>query len=225
MADSFSETRSRLETYFDQTATKAWEQLTSDAPVSRIRQTVRRGRDAMRQLLLSYLPNDLKGARILDAGCGTGAMTVELAGRGASVVAVDISPKLVGVAQKRLPGDLSNQVEFSVGDMLDPDRGCFDHIVAMDSLIHYNADDISQAVDGLGQLVANSLLFTIAPRTPLLTAMHVAGKLLPRSDRSPAIVPVRPKDIEKRLKGGGSMAALRTIKSGFYFSKAMEFRP
>ena len=50
-----------------------WERLTSDAPVSRIRQTVREGRDRMRALMLSRLPEDLRGARVLDAGCGAGA--------------------------------------------------------------------------------------------------------------------------------------------------------
>ena len=41
---TYARTLSRIETYFDQTATRAWERLTSDAPVSRIRETVRRGR-------------------------------------------------------------------------------------------------------------------------------------------------------------------------------------
>ena len=66
-------TRARVEEYFDRTATKAWERLTTDAKVSRIRQTVRKGRDQMRELMISRLPQDLRGARILDAGCGTGA--------------------------------------------------------------------------------------------------------------------------------------------------------
>ncbi len=30
-------------------------------------------------------------------------------------------------------------IDFRVGDMLDPALGRFDHVVAMDSLIHYNA--------------------------------------------------------------------------------------
>ena len=45
--------RDEIETYFDRTAADAWAALTSDAPVSRIRRTVRRGRDAMRQTLMS----------------------------------------------------------------------------------------------------------------------------------------------------------------------------
>ena len=60
MAD-YSTTRARVEDYFDRSATKVWERLTSDAPVSRIRQTVREGRDRMRALMLSRLPEDLRG--------------------------------------------------------------------------------------------------------------------------------------------------------------------
>ena len=37
----YEQTRARIEDYFDRTATKTWERLTSDAPVSRIRETVR----------------------------------------------------------------------------------------------------------------------------------------------------------------------------------------
>ncbi|MEL7082665.1 MAG: magnesium protoporphyrin IX methyltransferase, partial [Pseudomonadota bacterium] len=80
---SYARTLARVETYFDQTATQTWERLTSDAPVSRIRATVRAGRAQMRDLLLSRLPPDLSGQRILDAGCGAGQMTAELAARGA----------------------------------------------------------------------------------------------------------------------------------------------
>lgn len=100
---SYDDTRTRVAHYFDATATRVWERLTSDAPVSRIRQTVREGRDAMRALMLAQLPADLRGVRVLDAGCGTGAASAELAARGAHVTAIDISPKLVEIARARLP--------------------------------------------------------------------------------------------------------------------------
>ena len=48
----YSATLSRVEHYFDRSATKVWERLTSDAPVSGIRETVRRGRDRMRAAML-----------------------------------------------------------------------------------------------------------------------------------------------------------------------------
>ena len=94
--------RDEIETYFDRTAADAWAALTSDAPVSRIRRTVRRGRDGMRDTLLSWLPDDLSGSKLIDAGCGTGMLAIEAAQRGAEVVAVDLSPTLVNLAKERL---------------------------------------------------------------------------------------------------------------------------
>ena len=63
---TYDQTRARLETYFDRTAAKTWERLTSDAPVSKIRQTVREGRNTMRATLLGCLPDDLRGMRVLE---------------------------------------------------------------------------------------------------------------------------------------------------------------
>ena len=67
MSDSYLERREEIETYFDRTAATAWQRLTSDAPVSGIRATVRAGRDRMRATLLSFLPNDLRGVLIFDS--------------------------------------------------------------------------------------------------------------------------------------------------------------
>ena len=75
--------RDRVEHYFDRTAAQTWARLTSTAPVSGVRATVRAGRDRMRATLMSWLPEELSGLRLLDAGCGTGALSVEAACRGA----------------------------------------------------------------------------------------------------------------------------------------------
>lgn len=220
---SYDQTLSRVETYFDQTATKTWEQLTSDAPVSKIRQTVREGRDQMRALMLSRVPEDLSGARILDAGCGTGMMCEQLAARGANVVAIDISPSLIAIAQKRLPRHLTKQVTFESGDMLDPALGEFDFVFAMDSLIYYGTEQICTAVVALGQRPTQKVIFTVAPRTNLLMLMWYAGKLFPRSDRSPVMMPQSPQKLMKGTEDFGVMQDLGRINSGFYISQAMEF--
>ncbi|MDT7953152.1 MAG: magnesium protoporphyrin IX methyltransferase [Acetobacteraceae bacterium] len=218
---TYLERRAQLETYFDRTAAAAWARLTSDAPVSGIRATVRAGRDRMRATLLSYLPADLTGLRILDAGCGTGALAVEAAERGAEVVAIDLSPTLVGLARERAPQNLA--IDFRTGDMADPALGRFDHVVAMDSLIHYRAPDMARAASSLAARAERSLVFTFAPRTPLLSAMHAAGQLFPRGDRSPAIEPVTPGRIRKLLEADG-LCTLRSdrVAGGFYISQALE---
>ena len=225
---SYVARRGQIETYFDRTAAATWARLTSDAPVSGIRATVRAGRERMRGTLLGWLPRDLAGRRVLDAGCGTGALAVELARRGAHVVAVDLSPTLVDVARERWPAEtLAGSVEFHAGDMLDPALGRFDHMVGMDSLIHYRAPDIVRVLAGLAARTGTSMVFTFAPRTPLLAAMHAVGRLFPRGDRAPAIEPVGEAAIGRHLREDAALQAWRPgrtqrIASGFYTSHALE---
>jgi magnesium-protoporphyrin O-methyltransferase len=224
---SYEATRARVETYFDRTATGVWARLTSDAPVSRIRQTVREGRDAMRARMLARLPADLSGARVLDAGCGAGQMTAELAARGADVVACDISPALVDIARERLPSPQKHRVTFHAGDMLDPALGRFDHVLAMDSLIYYGEADLARALHGLALRSAGGVVFTVAPRTPLLMTMWRAGRLFPRADRSPVMVPHSARRLAAALQDTGSaarLAPLGRVARGFYISEAMEVR-
>jgi magnesium-protoporphyrin O-methyltransferase len=215
----YAEARDRLEAYFDRTAVEQWKALTSDAPVSRIRATVRAGRDEMRSLLLGWLPADMTGLRLLDAGCGTGALAVEAALRGAHVVAVDVSAQLVDVARDRAPAGLS--IDWQVGDMLSPAFGHFDHVVAMDSLIHYEADDMIAAARALQARTLGSLLFTFAPSSPALEMMKFVGKAFPRSDRSPAIAPVKESVLRAALGG----ARTQRVSAGFYTSQALEVLP
>jgi magnesium-protoporphyrin O-methyltransferase len=223
---SWAARRGQIETYFDRTAAEAWKRLTSDAPVSGIRATVRAGRDAMRATLLSWLPADMHGLRLLDAGCGTGSLAVEAAQRGAKVVAIDVSRSLIEVARERAAG-LRGTIRFEVGDMLDPYLGDFDHVVAMDSLIHYRAPDVVRALAGLAGRTCGAMLFTFAPRTPLLAAMHTVGRIFPRGDRAPAIEPVAEATL-RRLVGQDSglsdfaVRQTRRIASGFYTSQGME---
>lgn len=219
--------RGELQTYFDRTAVDAWSRLTSDAPVSRIRATVRAGRETMRRTLLSWLPSDLAGTRLLDAGCGTGALSVEAAHRGADVVAIDLSPTLTTLARERLPQDLPGSIDFRVGDMLDPALGRFTHAVAMDSLIHYRAADMARALASLAQRVDRSIVFTFAPRTPALSVMHAVGRLFPRGNRAPAIEPVRLAVLERLLATESGFAGWRVGRShrvvtGFYMSEGVE---
>src|ERR1700749_4803960 len=224
----YLERRSELETYFDRTAVVAWSRLTSDAPVGRIRATVRAGRDEMRSTLLSWLPQDLRGARLLDAGCGTGALSIDAARRGARVVAVDISPTLIQIASARLPPDVSRgAIQFVAGDMLDPTLGKFDFVVAMASVIHYRPADVVRIFAGLATRTLHSLLVTFAPRTPALMLMHTVGRAFPRENRAPAIEPITEQYLRRLITDhpdleDWSFGRSRGVASGFYKSHALE---
>ena len=218
-------TRARLTDYFDRTAFDAWAAMTSDAPVSKIRATVRAGRSEMRETLLSWLPADMTGLRLLDAGCGTGMLAIEAARRGAVVVGVDVSPQLVAIGTERLPDDLKNRITLVAGDMLDPALGDFDHIVSMDVLIHYEADEIAAATAKLAGRARHSLIFTFAPGTPLLRTARNIGRLVPKSDRSPTIIPVGHGHLRANIARAVPHARLgrdARVSRGFYTSHAQE---
>ncbi len=231
MQSSYQTRREQLQTYFDRTANKAWEQLTSDAPVSKIRETVRQGRESMAGCLLSWLPKDLEGLHILDAGCGTGSLSIQAAQRGAHVTGVDISPSLIEIAKQRTPIELSARTQFSAGDMLMQSEQKFDAIVAMDSLIHYGADDMMDAIEQLAARLSDKpgsqLLFTFAPRTPLLMLMKKAGQWFPEGDRSPAIEPIAEAElcrmIDSKVNSHGCVITrTNRIDTRFYKSQALE---
>jgi len=228
-SSTYLDRRERLTTYFDKTAAAAWQALTSNAPVSRVRQTVRAGRDDMRATLLGWLPEDLRGRTLVDAGCGTGALAIEAARRGARVYAIDVAANLIDVARKRTPVDLGpGSVDFRTGDMLAdlPERA--DFVVAMDSLIHYAAADVVSAVARFSACARHKILFTSAPRTLPLALMHFAGGFMPvRRDRAPAIEPLPigrlMRELDERLgEAGWSTGRTKRVSRGFYISQAIE---
>ena len=231
---SYQQRRGQIEHYFDRTAVKAWEQLTSNAPVSGIRATVRAGRDRMRDTLLAWLPADLRGQRVLDAGCGTAALAVEAARRGAEVVAIDLSPQLVDVARQRIAtlpdgAALLSRIDLRSGDMLDAALGSFDHVVAMDSLIHYSMDDAVRLLQTWSWRTRSTMAFTFAPRSPLLAAMRSVGRLFPKANRAPWIEPMAEPALRRLIAGTAELAVWQStrtqrISSGFYTSQALELR-
>jgi SAM-dependent methyltransferase len=67
-----------------------------------------------RPATLSLLP-EVKGKRVLDAGCGPGVYSEWLERHGANVIAIDASPKMVELAKKRL-----QDVDVRLHDLRDP---------------------------------------------------------------------------------------------------------
>jgi SAM-dependent methyltransferase len=88
--------------------------------------------------VISLLP-DVAGKRVLDVGCGSGPLSAWLVHRGADVVGFDISPSMVGLAQKR---GLRNAT-FHVADLAEPlrflENTSFDIAVAS-LVLHYLRD-------------------------------------------------------------------------------------
>ena len=234
MSDSYLERRGEIETYFDRTAAAAWQRLTSDAPVSGIRATVRAGRDRMRShAARPSCRMTCADAAMLDAGCGTGALAVEAAKRGADVTAVDISPTLIGIARRAAcrRSWAHGRIHFMAGDMLDKKLGSFDHVVAMDSLIHYSLPDMIGMLPQLSDMSRSGIALHLCaayagPRR------HAFGRqgLSAQRPFARASCRMQPPSLYKRISAfrapapTGGLGRNARVSSGFYISHAQELK-
>lgn len=85
------------------------------------------------------LLGDVKGLRVLEAGCGPGVLTGWLADNGAAVTAMDVSPAMVRLAR----GRVGDRARIVVGDLSEPLRFAADasvDLVVASLVLHYLAD-------------------------------------------------------------------------------------
>ncbi len=107
----------------------------------------------------------LEGRRVLELGCGTGDLTLQLAERGADVVAVDLSPEMLDIARRRaaqfVPSARLELVAAPAEATTLPDQS-FDLVVGKWILHHV---DVGQAAEeifrvlrpgGMGLFIENS---------------------------------------------------------------------
>jgi len=130
---------------------------------------------------------DLRGARVLDLGCGGGLLSEALARAGAKVIAIDLAPDLIEIAKLHL---LESKVDVDyrvqdVAQLAQVEPASFDAICCMEMLEH--VPDPPGIVHACARLLKTGapLIASTLNRTPLafagaiVAAEYVLG-LLPR---------------------------------------------
>jgi SAM-dependent methyltransferase len=106
-----------------------------------------------------------RGGRILDVGCGTGALTRDLATLG-RVVGVDVAPAAIAFARRRAPGALcAGSVE-----RLPFRTAVFDAVAAVDVVEH--VDDAPALAELARVLAPGGVALIHVPAFPLLWGEH-----------------------------------------------------
>ncbi|MEU2448639.1 class I SAM-dependent methyltransferase [Streptomyces sp. NPDC012765] len=105
------------------------------------------------------LAGDVAGRRILDAGCGSGALSAALHDRGAVITGIDASARMLTLARRRLGDDVALHV-VDLSDRLPFDDGAFDDVVAS-LVLHYLEDwgptlaELRRVIRPGGRLIAS----------------------------------------------------------------------
>ncbi len=95
--------------------------------------------DSFEQNKLAPYIEKSKGLRVLDAGAGTGRISLKLHKAGAEVTALDISPEMLSVLHQKEPS-----IEIVEGDMenMPFEDGKFDRVFSSLALIHLKKMDV-----------------------------------------------------------------------------------
>lgn len=130
---------------------------------------------------------DLKGARIVDVGCGGGILTEGLAKEGADALGIDLSAELLDIADLHgLESGIPTQYrKISAEDLAAEQPAGFDHVTCMEMLEH--VPDPGAIINACATLVkpGGMVFFSTLNRKPkayllaIVAAEHVL-KMLPK---------------------------------------------
>ncbi len=119
----------------------------------------------------------LRGARVLDVGCGGGLLSEALAREGADVTAIDLAPDLVKVAKlHRLESGVQVDYRLSAVEALAAEMpGAFDVVTCMEMLEH--VPEPASVIDACATLLkpGGRLFLSTLNRTPAAFALAIVG--------------------------------------------------
>lgn len=217
--------KARLRQYFDGVGFERWSAIYGEAELSPIRRAIRAGHTAMLGHAERWLA-DGAGAPVgtaLDVGCGTGLFSLALARRGVQVLAADIAPQMVAAtAAAAAQAGLAERVSCQVAG-LDELQGSYELVACFDVLIHYPPALFAPLLRHLAGLCTGTMLFTYAPATPLLAALHRVGGMFPKSQRRTAIQMIPQPVVHATLEACGMrVGRAQRVSSGFYHVTLVE---
>jgi 2-polyprenyl-6-hydroxyphenyl methylase/3-demethylubiquinone-9 3-methyltransferase len=156
----------------------------------------------------------LRGARVLDVGCGGGLLSEALAREGAQVTALDLAPELIEIAKLHLleaqqdaPGLRVDYRLQSVEALAAEAPGAFDAITCMEMLEHVPDPGAVLAACATLLTPGGRLFVSTLNRTPAAFAVAIVGaeylaRLLPRGTHDYASF-IKPSELDAWLREAG----------------------
>lgn len=211
--------------YFNSVGFERWRRIYGTEEVNFVQRDIREGHARTVDVVLNWL-GEVSGKTVCDAGCGVGSLSLPLAQRGAKLDSSDISEQMVTEAIRRRDQlGLGSNPHFVVSD-LESLSGSYDIVVCLDVMIHYPEADAQRMLKALAGLAQSKLIFSFAPKTPLLSILKKIGEFFPGPSKTTRAYQHRERALVATLETLGWCVTRReTIKSRFYFAWILEVTP
>jgi magnesium-protoporphyrin O-methyltransferase len=220
----------RIQSYFDGAGFDRLSVIYGEEQLSGFRRVVREGHRNVVETVLSWLSprNSAQSQTVLDAGCGTGSLSIPLAQAGAVVDGIDFSERMIETARNRAHdlGPASGRLELSVRDLKSISRQ-YDAVVCIDVFARYSTPSAIDILRHLSSLARERLIFTFTPKTVLDYLLRAIGAIHARRSKALPLYTHSAKAILNAVESFG-WTVHREVKfsSGFrsYFCTLVEAR-
>ena len=176
------ETR-RIQSYFNGAGFERLSVIYGEEKCTGFKRIVREGHRRVVETAISWLrpANGFESQTVLDAGCGTGSLSIPLAQAGARVKGIDLSDRMIEAARERASraGIPDGVLAFAVGDLTSTNQA-YDTIVCIDVFARYPTEAAIEILRHLSSLAGQRLVLTFTPKTMMDRVWHAIGALVAR---------------------------------------------
>jgi magnesium-protoporphyrin O-methyltransferase len=216
---------SRVRKYFETSGFSRWTAIYGSGDIPPIWRVIRDGHQRAIDEVLSFIETD-KHHTALDAGCGTGNLSIELANRGYEVDAFDVSAPMIHFAKYintgRTKGIPPNFMVGDIASLAGADK-TFDLVCCLDVLFHYPYEEVATMLTGLAKLSSHKVVGSFALRTPFNDFWMKVGQRFHAKNRMTKLFMFSYDQVEQILyRAGYKMARTKRIKFFFYDSFVFE---
>jgi magnesium-protoporphyrin O-methyltransferase len=221
-----SEIGARVRKYFETSGFSRWTAIYGQGDIPPIWKVIRDGHQRALDTVTSWIKDDTSDHTALDAGCGTGTLSIELANHGYEVDAFDVSAPMIHFAKYINSGRTKGiQPNFMVGDIasLAGEGKTYDLVTCLDVLFHYPYDEVQTMLTHLANLSSRKVIGSFALRTPMNDFWMKMGTKFHAKNRMTKLFMFSYDEVERILyRAGYKMTRTKRIKFFFYDSFVFE---
>ncbi|GAC1414571.1 MAG: magnesium protoporphyrin IX methyltransferase [Candidatus Velthaea sp.] len=220
-----SDVGSRVRKYFETSGFSRWTAIYGSGDIPPIWKVIRDGHQRALDVVLEWVKDDTAHTA-LDAGCGTGNLSVELADRAYEVDAFDVSAPMIHFARYINSGRTTGIApNFMVGDIsaLAGSRKAYDLVCCVDVLFHYPYEEVTSMLTQLANLSGNKFIGSFAVRTPFNDFWMKVGQRFHAKNRMTKLFMFSYDQVEQIMyRAGFKVTRTKRIKFFFYDSFVFE---